>query len=227
MAVNNVSHKGRRIYCGRRKEGGRCVNGKTYALEPIEQRVVTALQGQLRDPRAIERYLATYRAERRRLATEGSNKRSVLERGLAQANREIARVVDAIARGFISDVEARERLAEPRRLSDTAKAELAAMARLPKTLTLHPAAVTRYLASTENLASTLRTRMVRGDEAISGAMRELVAAVIIHPDGKNDPTIQVTGKLAQLTGAPELFPQQTIPPTAVAGAGIEPATYGL
>jgi hypothetical protein len=58
MVVNNVGHEGRRIYCGRRKEGGRCTNGKTYKLKPIEQRVVTALKAQLRDPRAIERYFA-------------------------------------------------------------------------------------------------------------------------------------------------------------------------
>jgi len=37
----------------------------------------------------------------------------------------------------------------------------------------------------------------------------------------------VMGRLAQLTGAPDLFPQQTLWPTVVAGAGIEPATYGL
>src|SRR5262245_32248281 len=44
MAVNNVSHKGRRIYCGRRKEGGRCENGRTFKLEPIERRVVEGLK---------------------------------------------------------------------------------------------------------------------------------------------------------------------------------------
>jgi site-specific DNA recombinase len=99
MAVNNVSHKGRRIYCGRRKEGGRCANGKTYTLEPIEQRVLNALQSQLRDTRAIERYLATYRAERKRLAKVSAGKRAALERALAQANREIDRIVDAIAMG--------------------------------------------------------------------------------------------------------------------------------
>jgi len=51
--------------------------------------------------------------------------------------------------------------------------------------------------------------------------------VIVHPAEKNEPRIEVRGRLAQLTGAPELFPQQEIPRTVVAGAGIEPATYGL
>jgi hypothetical protein len=49
-------------------------------------------------------------------------------------------------------------------------------------------------------------------------LRELIAAVVVHPDGKDEPRIEVRGRLAQLTGAPELFPQQKIPPTVVAGA---------
>jgi len=58
-------------------------------------------------------------------------------------------------------------------------------------------------------------------------LHELISAVIIHPAGNDEPKIEVMGRLAQLTGAPDLFPQQTLWPTVVAGAGIEPATYGL
>ena len=61
------------------------------------------------------------------------------------------------------------------------------------------------------------------DEDVAAALRELIAAVIITPaEAKDDPGT----KLAQLTGAPELFLQQH-PPTVVAGAGLEPATSGL
>ena len=61
--------------------------------------------------------------------------------------------------------------------------------------------------------------MVDGREEIAGALRELVAAVVVHPAGRDEPRIEVTGPLAQLTGAPELFPQQDIaaPRTLVAG----------
>jgi hypothetical protein len=55
MAINNVSHKGRRIYCGRRKEGGRCTNGKTGQLEPIELRIVAAQGASASSPRAPNR----------------------------------------------------------------------------------------------------------------------------------------------------------------------------
>ena len=218
MAVNNVKTDSRRIYCGRRKEGGRCANGKTYKLERIEARVVTALKSQLANPRAIERYLATYQAERKRLAKEGAGKRTALERTLAQAKREIERVVDAIAMGTISDEDARKRLADPRRRRDAAETELAALAPPVKVTELHPAAVARYLAAVEDLAGTLSRRMVKGDEEVASALRELIAAVIVHPADKDEPRIEVRGRLAQLTGAPELFPQQEIPRTVVAGA---------
>ena len=59
---------------------------------------------------------------------------------------------------------------------------------------------------------------MEGDEEVVCALRELVAAVVIHPAGRDEPKIEVTGRLAKLTGTPDLFPQQTIPPTAVAGA---------
>jgi site-specific DNA recombinase len=216
MAVNNVKTDSRRIYCGRRKEGGRCANGKTHKLGPIEARVVTALKAQLTDPRAIERYLTTYQAERKRLAKEGAGKRAPLERTLAQAKREIDRLVDAIAMGTVSDGDARKRLAEPRRRRDAAEVELAALVPPVRVTELHPAAVTRYLAAVEDLAGTLSRRTVSGDEDVASALRELISAVIVHPVGK-DPRIEVRGRLAQLTGATELFPQQEIPPTVVAG----------
>jgi site-specific DNA recombinase len=187
MAVNNVKTDSRRIYCGRRKEGGRFANGKTYKLEQIEARVVTALKVQLSDPRAIERYLATYRAERKRLAKKGASKRTSLERTIAQARREIDRVVDAIAMGTIWDEDARQRLAEPRRRRDAAEAELATLAPPGKTIELHPAAVTRYLAAVEDLAGTLSRRTVKGDDDVASAFRELVTAVIVHPPTRTSP----------------------------------------
>jgi hypothetical protein len=90
---------------------------------------------------------------------------------------------------------------------------------------LHPSTVARYLASIEDLAGTLSRRSVDGGEEIAAALRELIAEIVIHPAGRDEPRIEVTGRLAKLTGA-NLFPQTSLT-TVVAGAGIEPATYGL
>jgi hypothetical protein len=127
----------------------------------------------------------------------------------------------------ITDQDARKRLVDPRRRRDASEAELAALSPEMKAIELHPAAVKRYLAAVEDLAGTLSRRTVNGNEEVASALRELIVGVIVHPASKDEPRIEVRGRLAQLTGAPALFPDQEIPPTAVAGAGIEPATYGL
>jgi site-specific DNA recombinase len=226
MAIANGSTAGRRIWCGRRKEGGRCENGKTYALAPIEQRVVVALQTQLTDPRAIARYLETYQAGRRRMAKQRAGTRGDLTRKLGEVKREIDRIVDAIARGVISDAEVGERMPQLRQRRAQLEAELAALAPPPaKTVELHPATVARYIGSIEELKVALERRLVDGGEIIATALRDLVGAVVIHPR-KGEPAIEVTGQLAALVGG-DIFPQQVLSPTLVAGSGIEPPTYGL
>ena len=74
----------------------------------------------------------------------------------------------------------------------------------------------RYLAAIEDLAGTLSRRAVDGGEEISGPRRELIAAIVIHPTGREQPRIEVTGRLAKLTGA-DLFPEASLN-TVVAGA---------
>src|SRR5262249_39759143 len=65
-----------------------------------------ALKAQLADTRAIERYIKTYREGRKRFARANAGKREALERTLAQAEREVGRLVDGFQRGIISDEEA-------------------------------------------------------------------------------------------------------------------------
>src|SRR5215831_1401863 len=107
---------------------------------------------------------------------------------------------------------------EARQRRDAANADLAAVAPATKVVEVQPAAVTRYLGAIDDLATTLSRRSVEGDEAVASALRELISAVVIHPGGKDEPKIAATGRLAQLTSAPDLFPQQTLWPTVVAGA---------
>src|SRR5262249_40626850 len=139
----------------------------------------------------IEHYLATYRAERKRLAAEGASKRTRLERTLGQAKREIERIVDQIGRGTISEEEARSRLPELRRRREDAQSELAALSPPEKVVELHPSAVECYLAAIEDLAGTLNRRSVDGGEEIAAALRELIAAIVIHPTGRDEPRIEV------------------------------------
>jgi hypothetical protein len=139
---------------------------------------------------------------------------------LAEAKREIERVVDSIARGILSDEEARCRLVEPRRRREQAEAELAQLKPPPKTVMLHPGIIERYLAAVDDLAGTLGRRIVEGNEECAAALRELVVAVIVLSEQhRAEPRIEVQGQLSRLTGEESLFPQRIVPPTLVAGAG--------
>jgi len=60
-----------------------------------------------------------------------------------------------------------------------------------KVTDLHPATVKRYLAGVEDLAGTLTRRAVAGDEDVASALRELIAAVIVHAAEKDEPRVEV------------------------------------
>jgi hypothetical protein len=47
------------------------------------------------------------------------------------------------------------------------------------------------------------------DEVAAAALRELIAAVIVQSAGKDEPRIEVRGRLAQLTARPNCFPNRT------------------
>src|SRR5262249_16243060 len=164
--------------------------GRPFPPHP-EQCVVMALKAQLADTRAIERYIKTYREERKRLARANAGKREALERTLAQAEQEVGRLVDGFQRGIISDEEARKRLPEAQRRA-AANADLGAVAPATKVVEVQPAAVTRYLGAIDDLATTLSRRLVEGDEAVASALRELISAVVVHPGGKDEPKIAAT-----------------------------------
>ena len=53
----------------------------------------------MRNPRVIAEYVRTYHEERKRLAAQADANRNRLEQRLGELNREIDRLVDAIAKG--------------------------------------------------------------------------------------------------------------------------------
>src|SRR5262249_7265396 len=66
IVIKDRDAKGRRVYCSRMREGGGCTNGRAFYLDDIERRVLSGLKEQLKDPRAIARFLKTYVEERKR-----------------------------------------------------------------------------------------------------------------------------------------------------------------
>jgi site-specific DNA recombinase len=205
MALKDAAaSKYRRIQCSRMKEAGTCDHRHAYAIEPIERRVLENLAFHLRDPRAIERFVATYRAERKRLAAGEAGRRARAEKRLGEVKREIARLVLAIAKGTALAEEIGPLVAE---LSDERKrleAQLTAK-ETDAVVALHPGAVSRYLTAVDELAATLAARALDPTQESPKALRELIDCVMVHP-AEGEPALEIKGRLAALVGV-DLFPQ--------------------
>lgn len=199
-----------RLQCSRMKETGKCDNRATYDLTMIETAMFDGLRRNLEDPVAIAAFAEEYNAERKRLAADLTSRRNSIERRLAQARREIDRMVEAVAKGVLEDSEVAARMPGLRAERNRLEAELAGVDVPPNVVTLHPATVQRYREQVENLARALNNHMAEGEKEPAEAFRSLVAAVVVHrkhDDGGFD--IEIKGKLAALIGA-DVFPNGRI-----------------
>ena len=100
MSTNGKDKSGRVcIRCSAATESGTCSAPKTFYLDTVESAVLSGLRAELSAPKVIAEYVRTYLEERKRLAITSNGKRQRLEQPLRQLNREIERLVDAIAKG--------------------------------------------------------------------------------------------------------------------------------
>ena len=76
-----------------------CENKRTMRIGEIEQRVLTALKRHLLTPDAVAAAVEAYRAERQRLSRARARDRSALEREIAEAGRQIDRMIASIKDG--------------------------------------------------------------------------------------------------------------------------------
>jgi hypothetical protein len=144
--------KGRRVYCARMHQGSACPNGRAFYLDEITRRVLSGLEEQLKDPRAIERFLKTYVEERKRLAAAEEAKRTRKESRLGEVKREFDRAFTSYVKGFASEEETAPLLATLREERKALEAELEAMEPPTNVVTLHPGTVKRYLEMVDDLA---------------------------------------------------------------------------
>nr|WP_244491514.1 recombinase family protein [Bosea sp. Root381] len=226
MSVKDRDHGRIRIRCTTATESGSCANRRAYYLDSVEQAVVAGLRERMADREAIALYVRIYNEERQRLAASTIANRAQIEKRLAAAEREHERVYRAYVKGLIEE-DALERELPPLKAErDRLRAELSAAEEPPRVVTLHPATVSRYLASVERLEAT----MAEGEEhggAAKAALRELIRTVTIHPAGAGDaPEIDVLGELTALIGGTH-FPTKASGGRLVAGEGLEPPTRGL
>ena len=62
--------------------------------------MLAGLEAEMQHPQVIAEYVRTYHEERKHLAADADDRRVRLERRLGELNRQIDRLVDAIAKGL-------------------------------------------------------------------------------------------------------------------------------
>jgi Site-specific recombinases, DNA invertase Pin homologs len=228
MSVKDRDRGRLRIICSQFKEAGQCDNGRSYYLDTIERTVIGGLQEQLGSHEAIAYYIKVFNEERSRASAQAAANFARLETQLADAQRDLDRIIDAVIKGRITDEEADARLPALREARDSLKRELELAEKPPKVISLHPAVVDEYLRNLDRLAELIGADLAEGDSGLALALRSLIDTVTVMPaPAREAPVIRVSGHLASLLGA-DVFPQRSFAGGAmVAEEGFEPPTQGL
>jgi site-specific DNA recombinase len=203
MSTNGKDRSGRiRVRCSAAYESGICPDPKTFYLQTIENAVLGGLKVELQHPRVIAEYVRAYHEERHRLRAEGDLKRSRLEQRIGELQREIDRVVDAIAKGH-----GEPSVLGPRSTAldeERKKLVLALDAEAPTTdvVSLHPAVLARYEQQLSQLQEALSKGVRAGDSDAAEAIRELVETVTVSRDPSRigGVAVKIVGRLNALLG---------------------------
>jgi site-specific DNA recombinase len=215
-----------KLACSAHREQGTCDNGRTVRIAALERRALEGIRTRLLAPDAVAAFVQEYHAERRRLAADRHRRRETDAAQLAELDRQIANIVDAIAEGVASPA-MKTRLAalEGRRgalAQDTATAA-------QKVVGIHPRTVDVYRRAVSELETTIACDAAGRGEAME-AVRSLVSRIDVHPlPERGQFQLKVHGLIAALLTLPSATNKQGTRGTVmmVAGEGFEPPTLGL
>ncbi|MEP9389611.1 recombinase family protein [Mesorhizobium sp. KR9-304] len=225
MSVKDRMGRQTRIMCTRAKEARACAHTRPYAIEPIEAAVLDALRRNLADRRLLDHYVACYNDEHRRLHSgEGAAREKAAQR-LAAARRELARTVDCLIKGVISEAEASAGLPQLRAEVAELEARLSRLPEPPKVVTLKPALISRYIRDLERLEAEVAANEGFVSGEAKRLVRELVTAVRVTPTSAGQPPhVDVEGYLTSLVAGQRAISRGG---SMVAEEGVEPPTPGL
>jgi site-specific DNA recombinase len=231
MATNGKDKSGRiRIRCSAANESGTCSDPKTFYLKTVESAVLTGLEAEMRHPQVIAEYVRTYHEERKRLAADADAQRIRLERRLGELNREIDRLVDAIAKGHGEAAVLGPRSTALNEERKRVATELSAEPPAADVISLHPALLARYEQQLVNLQDALSRGLSAGESEAAEAVRDLVETVTVFRDQSRlgGVAVEIVGRLNALLGE-RAYPNgvRGVWGKMVAGEGVEPPTLGL
>ena len=210
MSKKDVNHGRPRIVCSQFFNTGTCENKRPYYLDAIEREVLAGLRDHLGSRAAIDLYLKTYNAERKRLAAGGGAERERIAARVREIQAERERMLQGFAKGFVSEEDAGRLLPALKVEQDRLAVDLAGLTATNAVIELHPTAVTAYLDAIDDVRGLIAMGSGEGSEVSKNALRDLIETVTVFPPTPQDGVvIEVAGQLASLIGG-QHFPSARI-----------------
>jgi site-specific DNA recombinase len=215
-----------RLACFSARSRGTCTNRLTISRQEVEERVLVALRDKLMGRDLFQDFCHEYVRELNRLRMEHRANLTHGRQELAAVEREIRKLIQAIKDG-VSALSIKDELLS----LEARKAELQSRLEAPEIPELlHPRMADVYREKVGGLCLALER-----EESSTGAreaIRALIEAILLEPDGERL-KITLKGDLAGMLSAAR--DSKRSPDTGdlmvqiklVAGAGFEPATFGL
>ena len=214
--------------CFGTRDRGTCTNKLTISRHEVEERVLSALQDKLMRKDFFEEFCREFAKEMNRLRMEQRAGLSSAKRELERVKRDIKKVVEAIKAG----VSGSELKAEMEDLQDSegrsARSSL-------KWRTNRRRSCTRaWPTSTARRSRNSPSALQREDTRLEASemLRGLIDSIVLTPE-KGQLRIELRGNLAAMLTAAQQTKRSPetgdllVPVQLVAGAGFEPATFGL
>ena len=183
-----------RYGCMEARQKGTCTNNRSMKATDIEARVLDGLRDRLMEPELVQAFVDEYHSELERLQKDARRRHTSHAKERASLERQIARLVDAIAEGSVSELGAvGEKL---RDLEGRLSALPVFNEQEPQRIEWHPNAVNIYKQKVADLSTALSADDVVRDEA-AAALRNLVDKIVAHPGEKRGQfELELHGQLA-------------------------------
>ena len=213
--------------CATHREKGTCANSRQISIDQLERRVLSGIKKHLFDPELLAEFVREFHREFKRLLGSSTGKRSHSERRLAQINKQIKRIVDAIMEG--TDTPAlRSTLLDLEKNKVEIEDNVAAYVE-PTVVKLPQNLDALYFQKVEQLQEALNAGDTIRCEAVS-ILRSLIDSIILRPGKERgnmliDVCAQPEDLFLLASGGFSSTDRRMI--KVVAEEGLEPPTRGL
>jgi site-specific DNA recombinase len=231
----NTTHYGCSVT--RNKGESVCTNRKTISRERLEGAVLSALQTHLMRADLVEVFCQEYAQHLNELSAAQDSDRREKAAEMRRLKKRREQVIQSIYNGIDPRMIREESKYIADRLEELEAEELQNQDTPPPKPLVHPTMAKRYRNEVENLREALKQDEGRGEA--TEHLRDLIGKIVVTPEpGRKDLRIDLHGDLAgilRLASQNPVRPGKTLDLSAsgpnkmalVAGAGFEPATFGL